>query len=59
MTVYALLIEYPYEGSILVGIFSSEEKAIEEWNKSPWKKSWYNYIIDKRKLDASVEIKFG
>lgn len=57
MKVYALLIEYRYEGYVLVGIYSTENNAQQAWDNSPWKNK-EQYKIREANLDSSPDMIF-
>lgn len=57
MKLYALLINYRYEGDVLIGIYSTENNAQKAWDNSPWK-NFNQYKIREVNLDSSPDMIF-
>lgn len=58
MTVYALLGSYEYEGSYLIGIYSTKEKAQKAKAVFIAEEEWFdNFSIKKKVIDSKASVK--
>ena len=62
MTVFVLLWSVPYEGSSLLGVYSTRERALDAWDfwseESPLTSSSYDPDIREVELDSVADLRY-
>jgi hypothetical protein len=62
MTVFVLLWSVPYEGSSLLGVYSTRERALDAWDvwaeESPLTSSAYDPDIREVDLDSVADLRY-